>query len=115
MGMVVFPSLYPQFLQLIPLSVDLEKMFAKSKPEIARWRKGRKERETQRTACEEKHDYRNHECSKSPQKKGNQKDPAHCKKARFTFLMYITSCVLCSIFLMCYCFTYPTQKHGSEA
>ena len=65
MGMVVFPSLYPQFLQLIPLFVHREKMFAKPKPEIAWWRKGRKERETQRTACEKKHDYRNNECSKS--------------------------------------------------
>src|SRR6266480_1902974 len=110
MGMVVITSLYPQFLQLIPLFVHREKMFTKSKPEIAWWRKGRNERETQRTACEEKHDYRNNDCSKSPHKKDNQKDPAHCMKLRFTFVLYITSCVLCSFLLMCHCFTYPTQK-----
>ena len=65
MGMVVFPSLYPQFLQLIPLVVHGEKMFTKSKPQITWWCKSRQERETQRTVCEEKHDYRNNECSKS--------------------------------------------------
>ena len=110
MSIVAFSPLYPHFLQLVRLLIHREKMFRKPKPKIEWWREGRKEWETKRAPCEEKHYHRNSYCSKSPHDKDNQKEPAHFAKLYCTFLALAVGRLPCTFLLLCHCFTYPTQK-----